>query len=159
MATARPRARANGSARSNGHNGHVDATPPAPAGPQIEARYEWVAVDETAYPGFKMRLWTNHPFELWRNIYRGSASADVALSVGALTRIVSEHNGWRDYDGTPYPPANTPAFWDALPVELFRVILYVIDEGPNLLPNSLRATRLASASSSIRTSSAVARPG
>ena len=36
----------------------------------------------------------------------------------ALGCLVVEHNNWCDADGDPYPPADDPAFWDAIPTEL-----------------------------------------
>jgi hypothetical protein len=43
-----------------------------------------------------------------------------------LQKIVVEHNGWCDEEGVPSPPANTDAFWDAIPDELAATLITLL---------------------------------
>lgn len=104
-------------------------------GPIIPGRSVWLDVPE--YPGFKVRLWSNMPNRLLLEI----DSRDVPRVQAALLEIVLEHNGWRDEDGNEYPPADTQAFWDAIPQELAILVIGLIGEAPRQLPNSLMAMR------------------
>lgn len=103
------------------------------SGPRLQQRYEWLSVAAEPYSGFKLRLWTNYPPGLAREVYSG----DTERTLAALLQIVAEHNGWHDHAGLPYPPATTREFWDAIPNELFRLILLAIDAAPGLLAGSL----------------------
>lgn len=86
-----------------------------------------------------MRLWTNYPPGLAAEMYSG----DTERTLAALLQVVLEHNGWLDHEGKPYPPATTRSFWDAIPNELFRLILLAIDVAPGLLAGSLTGDQAA----------------
>lgn len=102
-------------------------------GPRLQQRYEWLALAAEPYGGFHVRLWTNYPPSLTKEIYCG----DTARALAALLQIVVEHNGWQDHEGKPYQPAGMQAFWDAIPNELFRLILLAIEVAPTLLTGNL----------------------
>lgn len=127
------------------------AEPPAPAGatagpaagPQIRRREAWVdlaggegAEDVAeAYPGFKIRVWANAP----RTLYADLASGEEERMRGALAAVVLAHNGWVDYDGRAYPPADSPDFWtgpDSVPTELAQLVLLTLATR-TALPKSL----------------------
>jgi hypothetical protein len=107
-------------------------------GPRLQQRYEWLALAAEPYSGFRVRLWTNYPPALAKEVYSG----DTERTLAALLQIVVEHNGWQDHTGTPYPAAGTRAFWDAIPNELFRLILLAIDAAPGLLAGALNADQV-----------------
>lgn len=106
-----------------------------PLGPQIQRRDAWLDLPQDEYPGFRVKVWVNYPRRLATEI----GSGDEARMRAALLEIVTEHNGWCDYDGQPYPPATDPAFWTAIPDELAAVAIVSIREAAGLLPKSLAA--------------------
>lgn len=106
--------------------------------PRLQKRHEWVTLAAQPYAGFELRLWTNYPPALAKEVYSG----DTERTLAALLQIVAEHNGWQDHEGAPYPPATERAFWDAIPNELFRLILLAIDVAPGLLAGNLIADRV-----------------
>jgi hypothetical protein len=103
----------------------------------IRARYDWEPVAEEFYPDFKIYVWLNHPHGLYRDVYSG----DTDTALAALVQLMPEHNGWRDFEGKPYPPANTPEFWLEIPNELYNVLLIALDAARHRLPNSLQQMR------------------
>jgi len=120
----------------------VDAPAPAPApaamadGPRVQRRETWVDIGDP-YAGFQFRLWVNAPVRLWNDVWSGRTNGIIRA---ALLQIVLEHNGWRDEHGAPYPAASDPAFYDAIPNELFSFVLTVAQEESQRLPN-LRALK------------------
>jgi len=100
--------------------------------PRIQRREVWVDLP-AEYPGFRARVWVNPPSKLWASL----GSGDKVKQIEAVTKIVIEHNGWLDYDGSEYPSPDTEAFWDAIPDELCAVLLTVIQKKMGDLPNSL----------------------
>lgn len=82
--------------------------PPAPEGPREPRLEDWV--DIVNCPGLKARLWLNPPHSVRMDL----KAEDGAKVQAALRRVVLEHNGWCDTDGSAYPPADDPDFWDAL---------------------------------------------
>jgi hypothetical protein len=121
----------------NGHaaNGHVTNG----HGPRIQRREAWLPLigeGAGAYPGFEVRVWTNHPSRIWGEIQ----SRDEARMSEALRQLVTAHNGWLDFDGEPYPPADTDEFWTAIPNELAALVILTIERGAFSLPNSVRGS-------------------
>jgi hypothetical protein len=116
--------------------GGAPETPPeVPDAPPLRKRYVWADIPE--YEGWKVRLWTNFPTRIFQEIQSG----DTARMESVLRAIVVEHNRWRDHDGTPFPPAAAPDFYQAIPTEVVAILLVVIQQEITRLPNSLRATR------------------
>jgi hypothetical protein len=115
----------------------TDETTGRPVGPRMIRREVWVDLPGD-YTGFRARMWSNFPQRLYAEI----ASESQARIDAALHEIVLEHNGWCDQDGAPFPPADDPGFWDAVPTELALVVMVTIREASAQLPNSLlRAKR------------------
>ncbi len=111
-------------------------TEPRVTGPVIPRREAWLDVPE--YPGFRVKLWLNYPRRLREDIN----SRDEARISAAARQIVLEHNGWVDFDGLPYPPANTEEFWAEIPTELATVLMYLaLEEVGAILPKSLAQSR------------------
>lgn len=109
-------------------------------GPQIIRRITWQDVPE--YDGFKIKVWRNPPQKLWQALVAsGDDDETTQRRLDALWQIFPEHNGWRDYDGTPFPPANTREFWEMIPTELAVTLIALANEVQQQLPNSLTATR------------------
>lgn len=104
--------------------------------PQIKRREAWVALP-AEYDGFEVKVWLNAPSRLWTALGGG----DEADTKEALTTLVMEHNGWLDYDGNEYPPANTPEFWDEIPTELAACVLVAAQAEMQRLPNSMAPVR------------------
>lgn len=100
------------------------------AGPQIPRREMWLALPGD-YSDFRVRIWRNFPQRLKADLRSGDGEKVMA----AMTRIVLEHNGWRDEDGNPYPPASEPAFWEAIPDELAMVVGNALMEEIKKLPS------------------------
>lgn len=111
-------------------------TQPAPTGPQILRREAWVDLPQEAYPGFKLRVWLNHPFQLQQDLM----GTDPEKSMSALRRVALEHNGWRDYDGSEYPAIEEDAFWEQIPTELASCVIALTRSAPHDLPKSLLPT-------------------
>jgi hypothetical protein len=101
-------------------------------GPQIKRREVWLELPEE-YEGFRVRVWLNAPTRLWNNLSAGGE----ALAKESLQKIVLEHNGWLDYEGQPYPPADRPEFWDEIPTELAACVLVAAQAEMQKLPNSI----------------------
>ena len=121
--------------------------PPGQPGPRMPRRTLWVDLPEKApdgsdaYPGFKVRVWVNFPARFAEQLKVGTAEEKAAV----LRRIVLEHNGWCDDEGTPFAPADDPAFYEQIPTELAVLIVVAIQEAMVRFPNSLLPTRPASA--------------
>lgn len=111
--------------------------PESPAGPRMMRREVWVDIDEAAYPGFKAKLWVNYP----RRLIADLRSGDPELQKAALAQQVVAHNGWVDYDGTEFPPADVPAFWDAIPDELAAVLIALVNREAGKLGASVSQRR------------------
>jgi hypothetical protein len=104
------------------------------SGPRIPRRLVWVDVPE--YDGFRAKVWCNYPKRLALEL----ASEDQERIYAALGQLVLEHNGWLDDQGEPFPPADTRAFWDAVPNELALMLMRVATvDAASLLPNSFSA--------------------
>ena len=104
-------------------------------GPQIQRREKWVDVPE--YEGFKVKLWLNAPQKHWNDL----GGKDPKAVTKAFGTLIIEHNGWRDYDGEAYPPAGTPAFFEAIPTELAFTLIAMASKELQALPSSLAPTR------------------
>lgn len=100
------------------------------AGPQIPRREVWLALPGE-YSDFRVKVWRNFPQRLKADLRSG----DPATVLAAMTRIVVEHNDWRDDEGAPYPPASEPAFWEAIPDELAMIIGNALMEEVKKLPS------------------------
>lgn len=127
------------------------------SGPRIQRRYVWVDLPPDAYPGFRVRVWANFPGDIQRELN----SASETRKMRALAQIVVEHNGWIDYEGNEYPPADDigerceaehtegeecpgvirPGFWDRIPPELAQVALTVAMLQVGKLSTSLQQPR------------------
>lgn len=97
---------------------------PIAAGPQIMRRELWVDVAPEEYPDFKAKIWINYPRRLIDDLNQPD---DADLRKQALSKMVVAHNGWLDYDGTPFPPADNPTFWDAIPDELAAALIALVN--------------------------------
>ena len=118
----------------------ISGGPASPAPLVFPRRERWVDVPE--YPGWKVRLWVNHPAALHQALY----SSDEPEFGEAFRQVVVEHNGWVDERGDPYPPASDSAFWEALPNELGALVVVLARRAPYELPNSLTRSNGRSAS-------------
>jgi hypothetical protein len=103
-----------------------------PTGPRLPRREAWIELPPE-YPGFRVKVWVNYP----RRLNDELASGESERIVGVLRQIVLEHNGWSDTDGTPFPQANTAAFWDAIPDELAAAVIVLVREQVGKLAGSL----------------------
>lgn len=127
------------------------------AGPQIKRRETWVDLPDE-YEGFKFKVWVNAPARVWNELNPATsdeasdeasdeeaaareAAAREATAQAAPRQIVLEHNGWRDFDGQPFPPADDPAFWEAIPTELAACVLVAARVEMGKLPNSIAPQR------------------
>ena len=114
------------------------------AGPQIKRRETWVDLPDE-YEGFKFKVWVNAPARVWNELNPATsdetsdedAAAREATAQAALRQIVLEHNGWLDFDGQPFPPADDPAFWETIPTELAACVLVAARVEMGKLPNSI----------------------
>lgn len=115
-------------------------TPPstngASSGPRMVRREMWLSLPGD-YEGFEFLAWINYPMNLI-NAIKESTGEDTS---SALTRIVLKHNGWRDMDGNPFPPASDPKFWDLIPDEVMNAMFAAIDVEKSKLPNLVRTMR------------------
>jgi hypothetical protein len=104
-----------------------------PTGPQVQRREKWVPLPDE-YEGFEFRMWVNAPNHLFVSVLtRGDSEA--------LQKIVLEHNGWRDFDGQPYPPATELAFWEQIPNELAACVIAQVQVEMGKLAASQRQTK------------------
>lgn len=111
-------------------------SPSGPDGRPRAPRRE-VCLGVPGYPGFELWLWANYPQAVRLDLVGGDGERGGA----ALRRTVVEHNNWCDADGEPYPPADDPAFWDAIPFELGLVVAHlVLHDATAAYPNSLSPT-------------------
>ena len=116
---------------------------PAAAGPRMPRRTLWVDLPERtpegeeAYPGFKVRVWVNFPSRFAEQLKTGNEEEKSEV----LRKIVVEHNGWCDEEGTPFPAATDPEFYRQIPTELAVLIVVAIQEAMVRFPNSLLPTR------------------
>lgn len=117
--------------------------------PRIE---RWLDVPD--YPGYRVRLWINHPRHLRaafsppegiEDLEGEALEAYVAERKGqleaALAAIVLEHNGWPDEDGNVLPQPTDPTLWDQIDQHLANVVMALAFQAPSQLPNSLLPTR------------------
>jgi hypothetical protein len=102
----------------------------------VKRREAWVELP-TEYEGFKFRVWLNAPSRLWTELTGESEAA----SLTALRSLVLEHNGWRDEEGQPYPPASEARFWEEIPTELAACVLVATQVEMQKLPNSMAPQR------------------
>lgn len=113
----------------------VETPPGADGRPRAPRREVEMAVP--GYPGFTFWFWTNYPQRVREEVM----SNDEARVIACLPLLLREHNGWCDQEGEPYPPADDPGFWHALPTELgFLVLRLLVLEAPTAFPNSLSPT-------------------
>jgi hypothetical protein len=111
----------------------------APHHPQTPRRERWLDLpDDYGQAGMRVKFWVNYPRSVQRDLMGGEEATKRAL-----LQIVLEHNGWLDFDGSPYPPANDPGekctaehpegetcpgmirdgFWEAITDELAAVLI------------------------------------
>lgn len=117
-------------------SGVVESVNAAPTGPIIVRRVKWVDLPEE-YAGFKIKIWLNPPGKLWQRIF--SDDSDEEEKQAALSQVVIEHNGWRDYDGETYPQPVIKDFWDSIPNELAALIITLCQLQVADLPTSALA--------------------
>ncbi|NJN53281.1 MAG: hypothetical protein HC804_00110 [Anaerolineae bacterium] len=107
-------------------------------GPRVQRREKWIELPGD-YAGFQFKVWVNAPTKLWTMI--GKLATDEAENssegMEGLKQIILEHNGWRDFDDNPYPPASETAFWEEIPTELAGCIIIATQTEMGKLPNSL----------------------
>lgn len=106
--------------------------------PQIKRREVWVPLPQE-YEGLKFKLWVNAPTKLWNVLLALNSNSDEIQD--ALLQIVLEHNGWLDFEGKPYPPADDPDFWNEIPTELAACIVTASQAEIQKLPNSIAPQR------------------
>jgi hypothetical protein len=111
------------------------AAPPPAEGPRVRRREDWVELPEP-YAGFRFRLWMTAPTRVWMTIGAGGDDAEAALR-----SVILGHNGWADEDGTPFPPADSTAFWEAIPTELAALVLRAAQVELGRLGEALAASR------------------
>lgn len=112
----------------------------------------WVDVDD--YPGYRVKLWINHPRGLREAFSPPTGIEDLdgeALQSyvaerkdqleAALAAIVLEHNGWPDEDGNVLPQPPDPTLWDRMDQHLANVVMALAFQAPSRLPNSLLPTK------------------
>jgi len=104
-------------------------------GPRVRRREDWVELAEP-YAGFRFRLWMTAPTRVWMTVGAGGDAAEPALR-----SLVLAHNGWRDEDGAPYPPADDPTFWELIPTELAALVLRAAQVELGRLGEALGASR------------------
>jgi hypothetical protein len=108
-------------------NGRAEMPPsPGTKSPLTPPRVErWADVPD--YPGYRVKLWINHPRRL-RDAFappegiddlageelEGYVAERKAGIEQALAAIVLEHNGWPDSNGDVMPQPSMPGFWDDL---------------------------------------------
>jgi hypothetical protein len=98
-------------------------SPSSATGPRAKRRVRWVDIEDEAYEGFKFRMWVNYPQSFDTKIKPGASEEEIAE---VLNKVFLEHNGWCDEEGTPYPAANHPNFWNVIPNELAAAIVTLI---------------------------------
>jgi hypothetical protein len=108
---------------------------PGPDGRPRAPRRE-VEVEIPGYDGFRCWLWANYP----RRLLDELNSNDEPRIAAALRVILVEHNGWCDAGGEPYPAADDPAFYTAIPLELAVLIARCVAQVPAVYPQSLSPT-------------------
>ena len=101
-------------------------------GPQIKRRLVWVALPDE-YEGFEAQIWVNAPTKIWQAL----GSGDEVAALEAMQKIMVGHNGWLDFDGEPYPPADDAALWEEIPTELAACVLAAAQAEMQNLPNSI----------------------
>lgn len=95
-------------------------------------REDWVDMP-SEYPGFKLRIWKNHPAYLVEDLPKQSNHEAKAV----LKRIVLEHNGWGDEEGYVLPQPDDDEFWRRISNEQLAMILVVVQRAAVTLPNSM----------------------
>lgn len=126
-----------GAARASVQAAPGVAGSPAPAGPRLPRLVREVEIEPELYPGFRATLWVNFT----RRVAQGIESGDQETAAEALRQIVVSHNGWCDEDGTPFPDAQAPDFYDAIPTHLAACLVAAIRRAVTALPNSQPPTR------------------
>lgn len=121
-------------------------TPPAANGhgPPMERHYAWIAIE--GYAGFEARVWSNAKQRTMLDLDADDSTVIKAalLQVVVGVRTVSDDktwDAWFDCDGDPFPAVDDPAFYDALPLELYVLLRQAIRRAMVELPNSLARTR------------------
>lgn len=74
------------------------------------------------YQDFSITAWINFPQSVGEDLRSG----DIERGRVALMQIVRGHD-LVDYDGVPYPPADDPKFWDAIPNDVGGMIVTAIN--------------------------------
>jgi hypothetical protein len=142
----------------------MPVVPPAPSGPRDKQRIVWLELPEP-YEGVRIQAWINPPNHLMTTVSAGGQRATLAAlqalpdsadhdaererlqaqaaeeRYAILSRIVLAHNGWEDYDGCPYPPANTREFWDAISTEAAMLIFAVLTDEATKAPLAFQKRR------------------
>lgn len=110
----------------------VTPSPPGPDGRPRAPRRE-VEVEIDGWPDFRCWIWSSYPPHVLAEL----RSDDEARVRAAMASAFVSHNGWSTEDGTPYPAADDPAFWDVVPQELAVLLARAVLEAPTHYPNSL----------------------
>ena len=105
-------------------------------GPRIKRREVWLTLPPE-YEGFEIKVWLNAPTRIWAALDTG----DETEIREALGQLVLEHNGWIDFEGKIYPPADTSQFWQEIPTELAACVITLAQAEMQRLPNSLAPQR------------------
>lgn len=113
----------------------VTETPPGADGRPRAPRRE-VELGVPGYQNFRCWIWSNYPQAVRLEL----TSGDETRTLLALARLVVEHNGWCDQEGAPYPDAQDPAFWEAIPTELAQLLArLILLDAPAAFPTSASA--------------------
>lgn len=106
--------------------------PPVEADSSAPRREKWLKLPTSAdfgYSRWMVYMWTNFPSDLLNRI------PDIPGEERKtnLNRIFLQHNGWKDYQGNPYPQPGEdvaegePDFWDAIPQEVANALIQLMN--------------------------------
>jgi hypothetical protein len=72
--------------------------------------------------------------------YRAGVEEAKARRLKALHLLVTEHNGWVDYEDRPLPLASDDTFWQEIPDDLAAAIMITLRREAAKLPSSMMRT-------------------
>ena len=129
---------------ANGTEMQAESLPPAmpalpAAGPQEPKELDWLDIPDR--PGMQVKAWINIPRQTLTKLETLGNKGDTDGIFALLGRIVLEHNGWRDPDGEPYPPADSPEFWTSISNDLAMRTMAAVVERSQQHPNFQPPTR------------------
>lgn len=117
-------------------------------GPPMERHYAWVPIE--GYDGFEVHCWSNATQKVMIAVDSEDSDAVqqalLQLVIGVRTVHKTDagektYDAWFDCDGDPFPEVDDPAFYDALPMELYILLRRAIRLAMVALPNLLARTR------------------